>query len=50
MFAMCQKHPLVCLFLFVVAFIVVIPSLLWGVIQLYDVLCGWCGCCDAPAP
>jgi len=40
------KHPLWRLFGVVTIFVIVIPATLWGIVQLYEVLCGWCGCCE----
>ena len=48
---MLQGRPLIRLFLVVTLFIIVIPSVLWGIVQLYEFLCSACGCCEGvPRP
>lgn len=45
-----RKHPLWHLFGTVVLLIVVVPIVLWGVVQLYEIICAWCGCCEGMTP
>ncbi|MEE8125014.1 MAG: hypothetical protein V3T42_04305 [Nitrospirales bacterium] len=41
------KHPLWRLFAVITVFVIVVPATLWGIVQLYEILCAWCGCCEA---
>ncbi len=41
-----RKHPLWHLFGTVVLLIVVIPVVLWSIVQLYEFLCTWYGGCE----
>lgn len=41
------KHPLWRLFAVITVFVIVVPVTLWGIVQLYEILCAWCGCCEA---
>lgn len=46
-----RKHPLWHLFGTVVLLILVVPIVLWGIVQLYEIICAWCGCCEGmPRP
>jgi hypothetical protein len=46
-----SKHPLWRLFAIVTIFVIVIPATLWGIVQLYEILCGWWGGCEGmPRP
>ena len=48
---MLKQRPLIRLFLIVTLFIIILPSILWGVVQLYEVICSSCGCCEGvPRP
>jgi len=40
------KHPLWRLFAIVTLFVIVIPATLWGIVQMYEIICAWCGCCS----
>ncbi len=40
------KHPLWRLFAIVTIFVIVIPATLWGIVQLYEILCFWWGGCE----
>ena len=40
------KHPLWRLFATVTIFVIVIPTTLWGIVQLYEILCAWWGGCE----
>ncbi len=40
------KHPLWRLFGVVTVFVIVIPATLWGIVQLYEILCTWWGGCE----
>lgn len=41
-----SKHPLWRLFGIVTIFVIVVPTVLWGIVQLYEIVCAWCGCCE----
>lgn len=48
---MLQDRPLLRLFLMITLFIIIVPIVLWSVVQCYEFLCAWCDCCEGlPRP
>jgi len=41
-----SKHPLWRLFAVVTIFLIVIPGTLWGIVQLYEIVCAGLGGCE----
>jgi hypothetical protein len=41
------KHPLWRLFAAVTLMVIILPATLWGIVQIYEIICAWCGCCSA---